>query len=109
MRENRRVGHSLHYRRAQIPLARGGHCIILAFGYAMPTVTIRNVPATVVRSLKALARRRRHSMEQEVRELLEVYVSERRSVLDQIEAGCGRQTRRPVAHEIEAWIAAGRS
>jgi plasmid stability protein len=75
----------------------------------MPTLTIRNVPATVVRSLKALARRRRHSMEQEVRELLEVYVSERRSVLDQIEEGWNRQARRPTADEVDAWIAAGRS
>jgi len=74
----------------------------------MPTLTIRNVPATVVRSLKALARQRRRSMEQEVRELLETYISERRSVLDQIEAAWGRQTRRPTAGEVDAWIAAGR-
>jgi plasmid stability protein len=75
----------------------------------MPTLTIRNVPTTVVRSLKALARRRRRSMEQEVRELLEVYVSERRSVLDQIEAAWSRQTRRPTPSEVDAWIVAGRS
>lgn len=74
----------------------------------MPTLTIRNVPARVVRSLQAVARRRRHSMEQEVRELLEVYVAERRSVLDQIEQSWSRQTRRPTADEIEAWIGAGR-
>jgi len=47
-------------------------------------------------------------MEQEVRELLEVYVAERRSVLDQIEQSWSRQTRRPTADEIEAWIGAGR-
>ncbi len=75
----------------------------------MPTLTIRNVPAKVVRSLQALARRRRHSMEQEVRELLEVCVAERRSVLDQIEKSWSRQTRRPAAREIETWIAAGRT
>jgi plasmid stability protein len=75
----------------------------------MPTLTIRNVPATVVRSLKALAQRRHRSMEQEVRELLEVYVSERRSVLDQIEVAWSRQTRRPTAGEVDEWIAAGRS
>ena len=75
----------------------------------MPTLTIRNVPPAVVRSLKALARRRRHSMEQEVRELLEVYVLERRSVLDQIEAAWSRQTRRPTAAEVDAWMTAGRS
>jgi plasmid stability protein len=74
----------------------------------MPTLTIRNVPAKVVRSLKALARRRRRSMEQEVRELLEAHVGERRSVLEQIEAGWGRQTRRPTATEVDAWIRVGR-
>jgi hypothetical protein len=47
-------------------------------------------------------------MEQEIRELLEVYVSERRSVLDQIEAAWSRQERRPTASEIDAWIAADR-
>ena len=75
----------------------------------MPTLTIRKVPARVVRSLKALARRRGRSMEQEVRELLEAHVAERRSVLDQIEAGWARQARRPTATEVDAWIAAGRS
>jgi plasmid stability protein len=74
----------------------------------MPTLTIRNVPARVVRSLKALARRRHRSMEQEVRELLEAHVAERRSVLAQIEAGWARQTRRPTAAEVETWIGAGR-
>jgi plasmid stability protein len=74
----------------------------------MPTITVRNVPAKVVQSLKALARRHNRSMEQEVRELLEGYVAERRAVLDQIEAGWDRQTRRPTAAEIDAWMAVGR-
>lgn len=75
----------------------------------MPTLTIRNVPTRVVRSLKALARRRSRSMEQEVRELLEAHVAERRSVLEQIEAGWARQTRRPTPAEIDAWIRVGRA
>lgn len=75
----------------------------------MATLTIRDVPATVVRSLKALAKRRHRSMEQEVRELLEVHVAERRSLLDQIEAAWAGQTRRPTAREVDDWIAAGRS
>ena len=75
----------------------------------MPTLTIRNVPAKVVRSLKAVARQRRRSMEQEVRELLEAHVAERRSVLDQIEAGWARQARRPTAAEVDVWIGAGRA
>jgi hypothetical protein len=72
------------------------------------TLTIRNVPARVVRGLKALARRRNQSMEQEVREILDEYVAERSSVLQQIEDGWDRQTRRPTPEEIDAWISAGR-
>ena len=74
----------------------------------MPTLTIRNVSAKTVKSLKALARRGHRSMEQEVRELLEGHVVERRSVLEQIEAGWTRQSRRPSASEVDAWIGAGR-
>lgn len=74
----------------------------------MPTITVRNVPAKVVHSLKALARRHNRSMEQEVRELLEGYVAERRAVLDQIEAGWARQARRPTAGEIDTWMGVGR-
>jgi plasmid stability protein len=74
----------------------------------MPTLTIRNVPARVVQSLKALARRRKRSMEQEVRELLEGHVAERQAVLNQIEAGWAKQTRRPTASEIDAWLGVGR-
>ena len=94
----------------RLPQPLAAHaCIVLARGQPMPTLTIRSVPPKVVRALKALAQRRRHSMEQEVREALEVYVSERCSVLDQIQASSSRQTRRPSAEEIDSWIAAGRS
>jgi hypothetical protein len=48
-------------------------------------------------------------MEQEVRELIEGHVAERRSVIAQIEAGWSRQSRRPTADEVDAWIRAGRS
>ena len=75
---------------------------------SMATLTIRNVPARVVRSLKALAKRRNTSMEQEIRELLEEYAMERSSVLKQIEASWARQSRRPSAKEIDSWINAGR-
>ena len=74
----------------------------------MATLTIRNVPTRVVRSLKALAKRRNTSMEQEIRELLEEYAMERSSVLKQIEASWARQKRRPSAAEIDSWINAGR-
>ena len=74
----------------------------------MPTITVRNVSPRVVQSLKALAKRHNRSMEQEVRELLEGYVVERRAVLDQIEAAWKRQARRPTAEEVNAWLAVGR-
>jgi plasmid stability protein len=74
----------------------------------MATLTIRNVPDKVTRSLKTLARKNHRSMEQEVRELINEHVGERRSVLDQIEAAWGKQTRRPTAAEVEGWIATGR-
>lgn len=74
----------------------------------MATLTIRNVPAKVVQSLKVLARRNRRSMEQEVRDLLEGHVAERQAVFDQIRAGWARQNRRPTAKEIDSWIDTGR-
>ena len=67
------------------------------------TLTIRNVPMRIVRGLKSLARRRGQPMEQEVRDLIEGYVAERRAVLDQIEAGWTRQARRPTAAEVDTW------
>ena len=74
----------------------------------MPTITVRNVPVRVVQLLKALAKRHNRSMEQEVRDLLEGYVVERRAILDQIEAGWQAQTRRPTAAEVDSWMAVGR-
>lgn len=74
----------------------------------MATLTIRNVPQRVVRRLKTLARRHNTSMEQEVRDLLEEYASDRVSVLKQVEASWQRQGRRPSAAEIDTWIASGR-
>jgi plasmid stability protein len=81
---------------------------VLAQERMMPTITVRNIPARVVQSLKALARRHNRSMEQEVRDLIEGYVVERRAVLDQIEAGWNKQTRRPTPTEIDAWMGVGR-
>jgi len=75
----------------------------------MATLTIRNVPQRTVKSLKALARRNGHSMEQEVRDLLETSVTERAAVLEQIEAGWATQARRPRADEVDGWITTGRA
>ncbi len=75
----------------------------------MPTLTIRNVPAGTVDTLKALAKRNGRSMEQEVRELLDAYTAERQSVLEQSESSWAEQTRRPTAEEIGRWMGIGRS
>jgi plasmid stability protein len=75
----------------------------------MATLTIRNVSQRTVKSLKAQARRNGHSMEQEVRDLIETGVSERAAVLEQIEAGWATQARRPRAGEVDRWIAAERA
>lgn len=74
----------------------------------MATVTIRNLSPKVVKSLKTLARRNRRSMEQEVRAVLEQHVGNRLALLDAIEESWTRQTRRPKAREVEAWIGVGR-
>jgi len=74
----------------------------------MPTLTIRNVPPGIVRSLKSRAGRHGRSMEQEVREIIEEHVAERRAVLEQIEASWGEQRRRPTAAEVDRWLETGR-
>jgi plasmid stability protein len=74
----------------------------------MATLTVRNVPTKIVKSLKALARRNRRSMEQEVRAVLEQHVGDRLALLDEVERSWSRQLRRPKARELEAWITAGR-
>jgi predicted transcriptional regulator len=74
----------------------------------MPTLTIRNLPTKTIRALKALAEHHNRSMEQEVRQLIEVYVGDRLSAISQIERGWGAQARSPSADEIDSWIRAGR-
>jgi len=74
----------------------------------MPTLTIRNVPLKVTRSLKALAERNHRSMEQEIRDILEEHAGDRISALRQIEDSWQRQARRPKAKDVDSWIRAGR-
>jgi plasmid stability protein len=74
----------------------------------MPTLTIRNVPPKVVAALKAQAKQHNRSMEQELRVLLEGCVSDRASVLAQIRESWDRQSRRPDAAEVQAWLDASR-
>jgi plasmid stability protein len=74
----------------------------------MPTLTIRNVPPKVMAALKAQAKQHHRSMEQEVRSLLEGFVSDRASVLTQVRESWDRQLRRPDAAEVQAWLDASR-
>lgn len=74
----------------------------------MATLTIRNLSPETVSSLKELARRNRRSMEQEVREILELHAGDRLSALAQIERLWASQTRKTSPEEIECWIREGR-
>ena len=74
----------------------------------MATLTIRNVPPKVVKTLQTLAKRNRRSMEQEVRAVLEEHVGDRQALLEQIERAWAQQARRPRATEIDEWIRVGR-
>ena len=74
----------------------------------MATLTVRNVPTKVVKSLKTLARRNRRSMEQEVRAVLEQHVGDRLALLVEIERSWTRQARRPKPREVDTWIGVGR-
>jgi plasmid stability protein len=73
-------------------------------GESMPTLTIRNVSPQAIESLKRLAERKGHSMEQEVRELLESHALDRMSVLQQVEALWGDPATRATAEEVDRWI-----
>ena len=74
----------------------------------MATLTVRNVPPKVVKTLKTLAKRNRRSMEQEVRAVLEEHVGDREALLEQIERAWAQQARRPRAIEIDQWFRVGR-
>ncbi len=74
----------------------------------MTTLTIRNLSSSTVNSLKELARRHHRSMEQEVREILELHAGDRLSAIEQIERAWASQTRKTTPEEIESWIRQGR-
>jgi plasmid stability protein len=74
----------------------------------MATLTIRNMPDKVVRSLKVLAEKNQRSMEQEIRDILEEQAGDRMSALQQITKSWERQSRRPKAKEVDNWKRPGR-
>lgn len=73
----------------------------------MGTLTIRNLPDDLIERLKAVAADHRHSMEQEVRTLLEHRYAPRPEVLRRIRA---RWSHLPAVtpEEIEHWRDQGR-
>ncbi len=74
----------------------------------MATVTIRNLPEDLVRRLKSIARSKGHSMEQEVREMLEIRYASRPDVLARIRARWSEVPKtRP--DEIKRWREKGRA
>ena len=74
----------------------------------MAALTIRNLSPEVIKSLKLLAQRNNRSMEQEAREMIERYVGDRLSAIEQIERSWDSQSRSPSAQEIDSWIQEGR-
>ena len=73
----------------------------------MATLTIRNVPDDLVERLKATAKRKGLSMEQEVRELLQRSYLSKQEVLTRIRQRWDPKAA-PSPEEVQDWIAAGR-
>jgi plasmid stability protein len=73
----------------------------------MANLTIRNVPEDVVERLKATARRKGHSMEQEVRELLMARFADRTEIAARIRKRW--ETLPPPSEvDVEVWRRNGR-
>ena len=73
----------------------------------MATLTIRNLSEDLVQRIKSTARNKGHSMEQEVRKLLEARYAKRAEVLARVRA---RWNNIPETHpdEIKGWREEGR-
>jgi antitoxin FitA len=74
----------------------------------MATLTIRNVPDEVVARIKNAAAQKGHSMEQEVRELLEVRFQAKNEALRRIRERW-KDLPETTPEEIERWIEMGRT
>ncbi|MCH8011956.1 MAG: hypothetical protein IIA61_08430 [Candidatus Marinimicrobia bacterium] len=71
----------------------------------MATITVRNLSEKVVKALKERAKRNNHSMEQEVREILEAQAVDRTEILRRIEEEIWPKIRRPISkEEVDKWI-----
>ncbi len=75
----------------------------------MATITVRNLPDSVVKTLKELAQKNKRSMEQEARYILSAHVMDRKSVVDMIEATWNKHNRTIKPEEADQWIRQSRS
>ena len=75
----------------------------------MATITVRNLPDSVVRALKELADRNHRSMEQEAREIISSRVMDRRTAMQMLQDSWDRNTRPVGRKEAEAWVRQSRA
>ena len=75
----------------------------------MATITVRNLPDSVVRALKELAERNNRSMEQEAREIISSRVMDRRAVMQMLRDGWDRQARAVRVDEADEWTRQSRA
>ena len=75
----------------------------------MATITVRNLPDSVVYALKQLAKRRNTSMEQEARRILSRVAMDRKAAIERIEASWREQKRNVSKNEAEQWIKQART
>jgi predicted transcriptional regulator len=70
----------------------------------MGTITIRNLPDEIIQGLKQLARRHKHSMEQEARNIITQHVSDRYAIMKKIEESFESHKRSAEAEEVTEWL-----
>jgi len=70
----------------------------------MATLTVRNVPDSVVSALRRLAEAQGRSVEEQVRRILAETAIDRAAACDVIEAAWDRQSRPTTPGEVERWL-----
>jgi Plasmid stability protein len=75
---------------------------------SMATLTIRNLPEELIERLKVVAQNNGHSMEQEVRALLQSRYASRSEILDRAHARW-ESLPRTTAREVKRWREQGRA
>jgi len=75
----------------------------------MATITVRNLPDSVVRALKELAERNNRSMEQEAREIISSRVMDRGAVMKMLRDCWDSQARAVRMDEADEWARQSRA